>query len=448
MASMAAEAAAATTAGAPAQPAASASPAASSTPSLAAAVTAPPPLQPVVLTYGRHKWPVAVPAAPPGNSVGDVKHALHDGLLPGVPVAWMRVLAGGGKELPDSASVVDDKTRLKNSKRENPKPVKLKLNFARDFAALGQGKREALLAGGGGGGGGVARSSNSGSGSSGGGGNSVGAAAAAASLEAAVSAVPRDDTTPSVVEDEPAAWVLQATVTHGKAKHVFYFADEDSATVGQLRERVASATGAAPRRQRLIGPGGCVLGADPVRGTASLPRGITSDNGAAARADAASLLGFVAGAGGGSGSKTKTTKQKRRRLKVRLLFDARYHDQAAATRTLTSRQEGGLAAQLAELEKEVGGLHRKVTHNFFDAAQLIVHGRNYVEDIDALEGSVAALRDAGAGARAGGGSGAGSGGGDGNGGDIVQTAAARLARLREMSEEIERRVQGAMGRKR
>ena len=51
-----------------------------------AAAAAAPPLQPVLLAYGKHKWPVAVPAAPPGNAVRDVKRALREGPLPGVPV--------------------------------------------------------------------------------------------------------------------------------------------------------------------------------------------------------------------------------------------------------------------------------------------------------------------------------------------------------------------------
>ena len=117
-------------------------------------------------------------------------------------------------------------------------------------------------------------------------------------------------------------------------------------------------------------------------------------------------------------------------VKVRLMHDAKYHDAQRAAETL----QGSISERLAELERVVGGMHRKVQHNFFDEAQMIVNGRSYREDIDALAKSVAHLNTKSSGA--------------GGASDVPSNALARVEALVVMSDEIEVARMGSLHSKR
>ena len=91
---------------------------------------------------------------------------------------------------------------------------------------------------------------------------------------------------------------------------------------------------------------------------------------------------------------------------------------------------------LTELERVVGGMHRKVQHNFFDEAQMIVNGRSFREEIDALANSVAHLNAKSGVANV------------KEGTSIPVDALARVEELLRMSDEIEVARMGSLRSKR
>ena len=111
----------------------------------------------------------------------------------------------------------------------------------------------------------------------------------------------------------------------------------------------------------------------------------------------------------------------KKKLKIKLLFDSKHHHAVASTLTL-----GDVRTRLNELEKIVGGMHRKMQHNFFDEAQMIVEGRSFDHEIQELEKSVDRLPKAEA--------------------AMLKDVAQRVEALRVYSSEIEKMMKDAMRR--
>jgi hypothetical protein len=154
----------------------------------------------------------------------------------------------------------------------------------------------------------------------------------------------------------PDNYLIAVHVTHNKTKHVLYFSDPETCNVGGLRARISTVIGVAPERQRLILKGGKIIG-----------MGMN-----AKQVNSAETLLAL--------SKNKN------KLKVKLLFDAKHHHAVASTVTLQDVKQ-----RLVQLEKIVSGLHRQMSHRMFDQVQMIINGRNFVDEIKDLEKSVERL---------------------------------------------------------
>ena len=159
--------------------------------------------------------------------------------------------------------------------------------------------------------------------------------------------------------EQPESWAIGATVIHGKRKHQFYFENFEIATIAALQDGIRERVGVAVKRQRL------------------LVRGVFVGEGTRSGCNAPTLLADLL-------PSSRQKKAKGLMVKVRLMHDAKYHDAQRAMNTLS----GSISERLTELEHIVGSMHRKVLHNFFDEAQLIVNGRSYREEIEALAKSV------------------------------------------------------------
>ena len=319
----------------------------------------------LLISYGSHKYTVEIDEATATTS-NDVRLLLCERHLPSVPLSWIRLMGKGGKEL--------QKTDHVSSFAKLNKKTKLKLLFSSEFGQLPTHERERRL--------------------NGGPNNNV-EVETNTNVNGKTGETKIDDSTllaspPSPPEVEPESWVVSVLVKHAKQKHVLYFTDAETANVGGLRTRLAKLTGVEPNRQRLVVSGKVIgMGAN-----------------AKSVDESEALLSLSKG---------------KKKLKIKLLFDSKHHHAVASTLTL-----GDVRTRLNELEKIVGGMHRKMQHNFFDEAQMIVEGRSFDHEIQELEKSVDRLPKAEA--------------------AMLKDVAQRVEALRVLSSEIEKMMKDAMRR--
>ena len=347
------------------------------------------PLPEVLVAYGKHKFQFVVTGATP--TCATVVQILVQNHVR-VPAAWCKLLL--------KARELDLAEPFSKFRQKRGKITKLRLKFTRAFSELGVEERESRLEWRGGKGDG---------GDEGGCGAASSGAGKASTTEAIGASTTRAVTAMNSVVDEsaaPASWAIGVTVIHGKLKLYFYFDTLENATIAALQDRIYDRVGVAVKHQRLLVRGGVVGSA-------------TAENAPKRLID---LLPV---------SKQKRDKKKLM-VKVRLMHDARYHDAQRAVANL----KGSISERLTELERVVGGMHRKVQHNFFDEAQMIVNGRSFREEIDALANSVAHLNAKSGVANV------------KEGTSIPVDALARVEELLRMSDEIEVARMGSLRSKR
>ena len=322
-------------------------------------------------------------------TVDTVKHLLCRRWLTQIPTQWVKLFAKG-KELKNEDSI-------ETFCKKPGKVTKLRLQFSGEFAELGAKERERRLTLHG------ARASND-----------------AASL-APPSSLGKNEKVDDLTSDagvnssvgnrelvaphhqpEPESWEIGAIVISGKDKLKIHFENRDTATIAMLQNAISDRIGVAPKRQRLL-----------VKG-----KFIDTNNAMQLKLD-----DFLP-----SSKKSKRNSM----LKVRLMHDAKFHDAQSSAESI----KGSIGQRLKELERIVGGMHRKVQHNFFDEAQMIVSGRSYREEIDALAKSISLLHKSAAGC-----------GIPATINDVEETRL-RLEALQRMSDDIEEARMGSLRSKR
>lgn len=322
----------------------------------------------LILSYGSHKYTLDITDGT--TTAANLKLLLCTNHLPAIDPSTINLLAKGGKHL-------DNSTLLTSFAKINKK-TKLKLLFSSDFNQLTLLERERRLNGG------VSMSTlqlqydaistktNS-------------TATATTTAKATTNA-----TTTPAPEMEPDTYIVAIHVKHAKQKHVLYFTDENTANIGGLRARLNQVTGVPANRQRLVVSG-------KVIGMGTNAKNVNESE---------TLLSLSKG---------------KKKLKIKLLFDAKHHHAVASTVTLKDVRD-----RLLELEKLIGSMHRKITHNFFDEAQMIVEGRSFDYEIAELIKSVDRLPKAEA--------------------VLLKDMSERVEVLKRLSSEIEEGMEDAMRR--
>mgnify|MGYP001280658223 CR=1 FL=1 len=318
----------------------------------------------LILSYGSHKYTLDITDGT--TTAANLKLLLCTNHLPAIDPSTINLLAKGGKHL-------DNSTLLASFAKINKK-TKLKLLFSSDFNQLTLLERERRLNGG------VSMSTLQ---------LQYDAISTKTNSTATTTASTNATTTPAP-EMEPDTYIVAIHVKHAKQKHVLYFTDENTANIGGLRARLNQVTGVPANRQRLVVSG-------KVIGMGTNAKNVNESE---------TLLSLSKG---------------KKKLKIKLLFDAKHHHAVASTVTLKDVRD-----RLLELEKLIGSMHRKITHNFFDEAQMIVEGRSFDYEIAELIKSVDRLPKAEA--------------------VLLKDMSERVEVLKRLSSEIEEGMEDAMRR--
>ena len=166
--------------------------------------------------------------------------------------------------------------------------------------------------------------------------------------------------TPNIVYDigvgEDLSKCVAVTVVHSKEK--YHFRIGMNTTLGRLKKELERVTDVGMQRFVLIAKGKKLE--DPKMLITSVSGATKSNVG-----------------GGIKGGK----------VMMRLLFDEKYHAQAAGKQVLDE-----VIASLAKTEKEVHSMYAKIAHNFYDHAVMTLTGSSFDEELEALERNLIVIK--------------------------------------------------------